>query len=47
MGNFVKEDQWENQNKMVERHPEGHIKDPRNKRLEQTIRNTEKNGGVF
>jgi hypothetical protein len=38
MENFIIEDQWETKNKMEGRRPEGHITDPRNKRMEETSR---------
>ena len=37
MGNFIKQDQWENQ-EQDGRLPEGHIIDPRHSRMEETSR---------
>jgi len=42
MGNFIIQDQWENQEQDGPI-PEGHITDLRNSRMEKT----EKNGGAF
>jgi hypothetical protein len=46
MGNFITQDQLENQEKMKGCHPEGQIMDPRNTRMDNS-RNTETNGGVY
>jgi hypothetical protein len=38
MGNFVKQNQWENQEQDGRCRPEGHITDHRRKRMEETSR---------
>jgi hypothetical protein len=38
MGNFVIKDKWKDKNKIEGRRPEGHITDPRNKRMVERSR---------
>jgi hypothetical protein len=38
MGNFITQDQWENQDKKGGHCPHGHITDPRNTRMEEMSR---------
>ena len=47
IGNFITQDQLENQQKMGGCRPEGNITDPRNKKMEENSKNTETNGGVY
>jgi len=38
MGNFVIKDKWKDKNKMEGRLPEGHVTDPKNKRMVERSR---------